>query len=162
MTSVAIYSEQPILTAGLQAVVAGLEDFTFSGLFTALDPLLEHVRAHRPNVLLFDVTSAVTFTTLSKLRSVAANVPIVLWVNAASRGFVSQALALGIRGILRKSSSIELQIKCLRNVAAGDLWLDQDLRYQLLTSKGVRLTGRERALMAYWRKALRTKRSRTL
>src|ERR1017187_4568633 len=95
MTSVAMYSEQPILTAGLQTVMAGLEDLTLSAAFTDLDPLMEHVQTRRPSVILVEVTAAVTFATLSKLKSIAGDAPIVLWVDVGIMEYVSQALALG-------------------------------------------------------------------
>ena len=147
MASVALYSEQPILTAGLQTVMAGLEDLTLSAAFTDLDPLMEHVQTRRPSVILVEVTAAVTFATLSKLKSIAGDAPIVLWVDVGIMEYVSQALALGVRGILRKSLPIELQVICLRNVAAGDLWVEQGLCDRLLTSKRVVLTRREHQLM---------------
>jgi DNA-binding NarL/FixJ family response regulator len=157
MTSVALYSEQPILTAGIEAVVAGLEDCTLSGVFTALDPLMEHVRTRRPSVVLLDVTAAVAFSTLSKLEPIADVAPVVLWVDAASTELVSGALALGVRGILRKSLPIELQIKCLRIVAGGDLWVEQTLREQLLTARRVLLTRRERQLVGLLVQGLKNK-----
>ena len=147
MTSVALYSGQPILTAGIEAVVAGLEDCTLSGVFTALDPFIEHIRTRRPSVALLDATAAVTFSILAELKLTAGDVPVVLWVDRASTGFVSQALATGVRGILRKSLPIELQIKCLRVVAAGDLWVEQTLCEDLLTARRVLLSRRERQLV---------------
>jgi DNA-binding NarL/FixJ family response regulator len=68
ITSVALHSDQPILTAGLEAVVAEREDCTLSGIFATLDLLMEPVGTRRPSVVLLDVTAAVTFSTLSKLR----------------------------------------------------------------------------------------------
>jgi DNA-binding NarL/FixJ family response regulator len=147
MTSVALYSEKPVLRAGLEAVMAGKDDISLSAVFTDMDSLIEHVRTSRPSVILLEMTAAVTFATLSRLKSIAGNIPIVLWVNVASAEFVSQALALGVRGILRKSLLIELQIKCLRNVAAGGLWVEQGPCDRFLTSNRVPLTRRERQLM---------------
>ena len=157
MTSVALYSEQPILAAGIEAVVAGLEDCTLSGVFTTLGSLIEHVRTRRPSVVLLDVTAAVKFSMLSDLRLIAGGVPVVLWVDAASTVLVSEALAIGVRGILRKSLPIELQIKCLRIVAAGDLWVEQLLREQLLTAGRVPLTRRERQLVGLLVQGLKNK-----
>ena len=157
MTSVALYSEQPILTAGIEAVVAVLEDCMLSGVFTAIGPLMEHIRTRRPGVVLLDATAAVTFSMLSELKLVAGDVPVVLWVDAVSTGFVSQALAIGVRGILRKSLPIELQIKCLRVVAAGDLWVEQTLREDLLTARRVLLTPRERQLLGLLVQGLKNK-----
>src|ERR1017187_9892866 len=103
MTSVALYSEQPVLTAGLQAVMAEREDLTLAAVFTDIGPLIEYVRMHRASVVLVEVTDAISFTTLSSLKAIAGETPIVLWGNITSTEFVSQALALGIRGVLRKS-----------------------------------------------------------
>jgi DNA-binding NarL/FixJ family response regulator len=157
MTTVALYSEQPILTAGLQAAIAGLGDMILSAVFTDLDSLADHVRTSHPSVALVEVTAAVTFSTLSKLKSTAADPPIVLWVDAASVELVSQALELGVRGILRKSLPVELQIKCLRAVAAGDLWVEQAPCDRILTSKRVVLTQRERQVMSLIAQGLKNK-----
>jgi DNA-binding NarL/FixJ family response regulator len=157
MTSVALYSEQPMLAAGLQAALADLKDCTLSAVFTDLDPLMDHVRKNRPSVVLIEATAAVTFATLSRLKSTAGDAPIVLWVDVASVELISQVLAMGVRGILRKSLPVELQIKCLRNVAAGDLWLEQTLCDQLLTSRRVFLSRRERQLMNLLAQGLKNK-----
>jgi DNA-binding NarL/FixJ family response regulator len=156
MTSVALYSEQPVLTAGLQSVMAGLEDLALSA-FTDLDRLMEHVQTRRPSVVLLDLTIAVTFATLSRLKSIVGDAPIVLWVDVTPLAYVSQALALGVRGILRKSLPTEFQVKCLRTVAAGDLWVEQGLCDRLLTSKRVFLTPRERQLMGLLGQGLKNK-----
>jgi two-component system, NarL family, nitrate/nitrite response regulator NarL len=157
MTSVALYSEQPILTAGLQAAMAGLEDIGLSAIFTDLDPLIDHVRTNRPSVTLVEVTAAVTMATLSKLEPMAGNTPMVLWVDVISVELVSQALAVGVRGILRKSLPVELQIKCLRTVAAGDLWVEQALCDQILTARRIVTTRRERHVMSLLSQGLKNK-----
>jgi DNA-binding NarL/FixJ family response regulator len=157
MTSVALYSEQPLLTAGLQAVMNGLEDFTFSVVSTDMGPLMEHLRESRPSVILLDVTAAVTFAALTTLKSMAGDVPIVLWVNAVSRPFISRTLALGVRGVLSKRLPADLQVKCLRDVAAGGQWLRQGLCDQPLPSPQVLLTRRERELLGLLAQGLRNK-----
>lgn len=147
MTSVVLYCEQPILAAGLETVVAGSEDCELSAVFTTLDTLMREVGIHRPSVILLEVTAAVTFTMLSQVKSVADGVPIVLWVNAPSTEFVASALALGVRGFLRKNLPAELQIKCLRNVAAGDLWVENCLCFQILGARRFSMTRREDQLV---------------
>ncbi|MGA2146231.1 MAG: response regulator transcription factor [Bryobacteraceae bacterium] len=157
ITSVALYSQQPILTAGLEAVVSDLEDCTLSGIFTALDPLIEHVQTRRPSVVLLDMTAIATFFTLSKLKSLVDIAPVVLWVDADPAEFASEALAIGVRGILRQSLPIELQIKCLRIVAAGHLWVEQTLCERLLTPRRVLLTPRERQVASLVAQGLKNK-----
>jgi DNA-binding NarL/FixJ family response regulator len=157
MTSVALYSEQPVLTAGLQAAMAGLEDIGLSTILADLDLLMDHVGTSRPSVILVEVTAAVTIAALSKLESLAGNTPIVLWVDVVSVELVSQALAVGVRGILRKSLPVELQIKCLRTVAAGGLWVEQALCDQILTARQIVLTRRERHVMSLLSQGLKNK-----
>jgi DNA-binding NarL/FixJ family response regulator len=84
-------------------------------------------------------------------------VPVVLWVDAVSTEFASKALAIGVRGILRQSLPIELQVKCLRIVAVGDLWVEQTLCEELLTARRVRLTRRERQLVSLLAQGLKNK-----
>jgi DNA-binding NarL/FixJ family response regulator len=157
MTSVAVYSPQPMLMAGSDSVLAGLEDCQLSGVFTVLELLMEHVRTCRPSVVLVDVTADVTMSRLSKLTATADVSPVVLWVDSASTEFASEALALGVRGFLRKSLPVELQIKCLRLVAAGDLWVEQPLCEQLLSRERILLTRRERQLLGLLSKGLKNK-----
>ena len=157
ITSVALCSDQPILTAGLEAVVSEREDCTLSGIFTTLGLLTEHVVTRRPSVVLLDVTPAVTFSTLSELKPLVDVAPVVLWVDAVSTEFVSKALAIGVRGILRQRLPIELQIKCLRIVAMGDLWVEQALCEELLNVRRVRLTRRERQLVGLIAQGLKNK-----
>ena len=157
MTSVAVYSEQPVLTAGLHSVVAGLEDCTVSGVFTALGPLVEHIRACRPSVVLVDVTAGITISALSRLTPTAGVSPIILWVDSPATEFASEALALGVRGILRKSLPVEPHVKCLRLVAAGDLWVEQSLCEQLFGSHRILLTRRERQLVSLLAQGLKNK-----
>lgn len=157
MTAVAMYSEQPILAAGIQAVMASLEDVTLQASFSDLDALMEHLRTSRPDVVLVEATTSVTLTRLSQMKGIGGDAPIVLWLDSASTEFVSQTLALGVRGILRKSLPVELQIKCLRSVAAGNLWVEQGLCDRLLTSKRVSLTRRERQLVGLLAQGLKNK-----
>ena len=157
MTSVALYSGQPILTAGLQAAMAGLEDIAFSAIFTDLESLADHFRTSRPGVVLLDLTAAVTYATLSKVKSIVGDVSIVLRVDVVSVEVASQALALGVRGILRRSLPLELQIKCLRIVAAGGLWVEQALCDRILASRRVLLTQRERQVMSLVAQGLKNK-----
>jgi DNA-binding NarL/FixJ family response regulator len=137
--------------------MADLGDFTLAAEFTDVESLMEHVRTIRPGVVLLEVTPAINFATLSKLKSMAGDVPVVLWVDVVAMEFVSQALALGVRGILRKSLPIELQVKCLRSVVAGNLWVEQGLCDRLLTSKRITLTRRERQLVGLLAQGLKNK-----
>jgi two-component system nitrate/nitrite response regulator NarL len=146
MTKVVLYSVQPVLVTGLQTVLAPLNSLMLSGVCSTIAQLMEHVQSERPDLLLIELTKDVTLEVLSALRSTTAHAPVILWAHAVSTEFVSQAIGLGVRGVLRKSLPVELQVKCLLKVAAGEFWVEKALSDKLLCAKLVVLTPRERQI----------------
>jgi DNA-binding NarL/FixJ family response regulator len=59
---------------------------------------------------------------------------------------VAQAIGLGVRGVLRKNLSLELQVRCLEKVGAGELWVEKALMARLLSTKRIVFSARERQL----------------
>ena len=82
---------------------------------------------------------------------------VVLWLDNANTEFISQAISLGVMGVLRKNSAIDLCLQCLRQVASGDLWVEHELNNKLLRTRTIRLTPRERQLMTMLAQGLRNK-----
>ena len=66
-------------------------------------------------------------------------------------------MSLGIRGILRRGLSAEMHIQCLREVAAGALWVEKELSQSLLTAHEIQLTPREQQLMGLLAQGLKNK-----
>ena len=90
----------------------------------------------------------ITLAVLRDLRARAPGTPIVLWVDTISTEFASQAITIGVRGILRRTLPIEIQLKCLRKVASGELWIEQRLGQDLLCSERVPLSRRGSELVS--------------
>jgi two-component system nitrate/nitrite response regulator NarL len=157
MTTIALYSAQPVLTAGFQSLLAGLDDFSLSGVCTTLQELAEHLDTRRPGMLLLEVNSELTLQVLNNLKLQAGGASIVLLVDAVSTEFVSQILSIGVRGLVRKTMSLEEHIQCLRTVAAGELCIEKRMTDRLLLSKRVSLTQRERQLIGVISQGLKNK-----
>jgi DNA-binding NarL/FixJ family response regulator len=119
--------------------------------------LIERAEVEHPNVILLELTSSITLDTLRKLMAVAGGAAVVLWIDEVSTEFASQALAIGVRGLLRKSLSLELQAKCMRKVAAGEMWVEKALSDKLLSTRRVNLTTRERELLGLLSQGLKNK-----
>lgn len=113
--------------------------------------------AGRPDVLLVEITPEIGLDVLHLVQRSMAGVPVVLWVDAVSVEFVSQAIAIGVRGILRKGMPIDRLVDCLRQVAAGELWIEKALCDRLLSTRRVALTPRERQLMTLLAQGLKNK-----
>jgi two-component system nitrate/nitrite response regulator NarL len=122
-----------------------------------LPQLLDHVRMTRPNLILVELTPDITGNVLGQLRVERVDAPAIIWVDTVSAEFASQAIAAGGRGILRRSLPIDLQIKCLRKMAAGALWVEETLSEQILCARRVALTRRESQLVTLLVQGLRNK-----
>jgi DNA-binding NarL/FixJ family response regulator len=81
------------------------------------------------------------------LKQCKSSAHLVLWVNSISTELAFQAMSLGVRGILRKTLPMELQVKCLQKVQAGELWLEKSLTDSFLCARRVTLTNREGQLV---------------
>jgi two-component system nitrate/nitrite response regulator NarL len=144
MKTVCVYSASPVLSQGLRVVLRN--DFSVHGLFESLAALEDQLTTERPDILVAEMSPAITFATLKHLRTIARTSQIVLWFDSITPEFVSACLSLGIRGVISKSASVEAHVRCLTEVASGNLWIDQALSQSLMTTRAVRLTPRERQL----------------
>ncbi len=157
MTRVYLYSDQPILAKGLEAVLAGTGRFQLESFFSGVPELLVRLEADVPDILLLDLTPEVTFGVLSDIKRVVQECKLVLWVNAISTELAFQAMGLGVRGILRKTLPAELQVKCLQKVCEGELWFEKALTDSFLAAKRVVLSQREGQLITLLSHGLKNK-----
>lgn len=157
MTCVSIYSDSAIAAAGLSAIMGEIEGFRLSGIYSSLDLLEEHARAEPPHVLLLQLTPAATLDAVRRVLSAAPGAEVILWVGSSPAEFLSQAIGMGIGGILGMNSSVESHKDCIRSVAAGKVWVDQAIRQRLLLVDTVAITPRERQLMGLLAQGLRNK-----
>jgi DNA-binding NarL/FixJ family response regulator len=112
---------------------------------------------HSPVLVLIDMASIAGTPGLGELASLFPDSGLILWVDRISSEFVRHALNSGIRGILRKDAPPELYFACLSRVAAGHLWLEEELNQRLLRARPVRLSPRERQLVGLLTEGLRNK-----
>ena len=110
-----------------------------------------------PGLMLIDANPTVTLHYLAELRSLAPDTGLILWVDWISQEFVRDAIRSGVRGILRKDASVDLCTQCLTKVAAGQLWLENEMSQKLLCAKAIRLSPRERQLVGLLTEGLRNK-----
>jgi DNA-binding NarL/FixJ family response regulator len=157
MTCVSIYSDSAIAAAGLSAIVGEIEDFRPSESYSSLNLLEEHARAERPHVVLLQLTPAVTLDAVRRILSAAPGAGIILWIGPSPTEFLSQAIGLGVRGILAMNSSAESHKDCIRSVAAGKVWVDQEIGQRLLLVDKIAISPRERQLMGLLAQGLRNK-----
>ncbi len=162
VTRILLYSDEPILAEGLEAVLRQVEGFALLPLCRTLECLRERVTELRPDLLLMDVTAEVTFAVLGEIRRATPYTNMVLWVNSIPAEMALQAMELGVRGILRKSLPAELQVKCLQKVQAGELWFEKALTDSFLGARRLVLTRREGQLVNLLGQGLKNKEIATM
>jgi DNA-binding NarL/FixJ family response regulator len=157
MARVAAFTDEPVLSKGLAEVMTQGAGLSLVSVFETLTSIISKLEGIRPDVLLMDLTPEVTFGVLTELRHALPDCSIVLWVRTISKELAYQAMEIGIRGILRKTSAHEVMLKCLQKVAEGDLWFEKTLTSSFLGSKSVTLTKRERQLVTLLAQGLKNK-----
>jgi len=156
MTKVTLYCVQPVLLAGFQAILNRLDGFSGSSC-QRLPDLIQQIGEERPQIIVFEVTSTIDLETLRRVVECRREAAVILWIEEVTAEFASQAIALGVRGLLRRSLPLEMQARCLEKVAAGELWVEKALSNKLLSTQRVALTPRERQLVVLVAQGLKNK-----
>ncbi len=145
---VALYCDQPVLVAGLQALIAPDPALRLSSACGVLSDFFGHLEQFRPEIALVDAPPQLSPATILEISRHAPASRIVLWVHSINVQLAHELSEAGIAGILRKQLSGELIIRCLKKVAAGELWFERELMSSMLGARSVRLSPRERQLVA--------------
>jgi DNA-binding NarL/FixJ family response regulator len=146
-TRILLCSDEPILARGIEEVFSRVEGFESEPSCRTVPGLMKQLEGRAPDLLLLDLTKDVTCALLSELKHTQPNMKIVLWANAVTAETAVRALELGIRGILRKALPIDLQVKCLTKVQAGELWFEKTFTDGILAGHRPALTPRESQLL---------------
>ncbi len=145
MLNVLLYTTQPVLGLGLAAAFQD-GDCHLTSVCASIPSLFEALGHKCFDILLVEATPEIGIHELSEIKHAADGAPIVIWVDTVSTEFVAQAVGLGVRGVLRKTLPLELQVRCLEKVGSGELWVEKALIASLLSTKRTVLTSRERQL----------------
>jgi DNA-binding NarL/FixJ family response regulator len=146
-TRILLCSDEPILGRGIEDVLGRVEGFESEPSCRTVAGMMKQLEGGAPDLLLLDLTSEITCALLSDLKRTHPNMKILLWANAISTETAVQALGLGVRGVLRKTLPIDLQVKCLKKVQAGELWFEKTLTDDILARRHPALTPRENQLL---------------
>jgi DNA-binding NarL/FixJ family response regulator len=157
MSKILLFANEPILATGLRRSLNNVYGLDLVGVCSQLEEVSEQLALNKPDILLMDLTSDVTFGSLSVLREVASDTKIVLWVHEISTEMALQSVSLGVRGILRRTLPVDTLIRCLNSVSQGELWFEKGLTESLMTARRYSLTRREGQLVALLSQGLKNK-----
>jgi two-component system, NarL family, nitrate/nitrite response regulator NarL len=157
MGIVLLCSDEPILAEGLERVLSGSAGLKLVSHCDRMDLLSAEIEKHRPDVLIVDLSAGISFSVLNTLHDTASRIRTILWVNSISTELALQAMAFGIRGILRKTASIEVMLRCLNSVGDGELWFEKAMTDSIMSAGRYSLTRREGQLVSLLAEGMKNK-----
>jgi DNA-binding NarL/FixJ family response regulator len=158
--SVFVCEPQPIVIEGLQKVLAETNDLVFVGAVSRPADALDAIRRIQPNIVLIDGSTGLT-APLRLLGHLKAAGPThqVLWVVDLPETDAFRALQMGARGIVKKTLPTAILLRCLREVGAGQIWMQESEQVAdfLQRRDASRLTPREKEVVRLICRGLRNK-----
>lgn len=122
---VIVADSESIFRVGVRKIMALEDDIRIVAQVESAEAAVTAVGRFSADVLLLEMSSqAPAAKLLSNLLSVQPQLKIVVVVAELSEPVTVEYLRLGIRGILLRSISPDLLVRCIRKVYAGETWLN--------------------------------------
>jgi two-component system nitrate/nitrite response regulator NarL len=124
---VLIASDHPIFRDGLHKVLEAEAGFELVGHGCGGGEALRVARNLKPDIVLLDLAVApcANREALKRLASLPS-VHTILLSAVNDEEQILEVLQLGVRGMVSKESSVEVLIRCMQSVMAGQYWVGRD------------------------------------
>lgn len=162
MDNLAVCDTEPITIEGLRSLLEAAEGVAVIAAERSLADGAEAVRELRPSLLLVDKAFGMqpVVDWLAALRREPSAPGVIVWGSAISGAETLRFLHAGARGVLPKTASLESILNCLRAVAAGGTWMDDDVvldRERSARGAHSPLTAREAQVMELVERGMKNK-----
>jgi DNA-binding NarL/FixJ family response regulator len=124
-----LVDDHPIVLDGLQQLLQRQPDFSVIAACSNADAAMAAIRAGRPDVLVLDLrmpgVNGLEF--LRRLADADLSCRSVLLTAAIEDAEVTEAVRLGVSGLVMKDSTPDTLVQCVRKVHDGGQWLDHEI-----------------------------------
>ena len=132
MNTIALCDTEPIAIEGVRALLDQSEGMRVVASETSLFEAMDAVRELRPSMFVIDKgfgTHAV-LDCLVTLRQTQPGLAVIIWGAALSEPEALRFLQAGAYGVVRKTAPLGVLLNCIRTVATGGVWMEEDLLAQ--------------------------------
>lgn len=124
--SVGICDTEPIAIEGMRALLNASSDLQLAAAETSLLGGMEMVRQYTPAVIILDKTFGIhaIMDCLKRLRASGYTIAPIVWGLNMSEAEALRMLQAGALGVVRKTSTTDALLECIRAVATGNTWME--------------------------------------
>ena len=122
-----IADDHPLILDGMENLFRLEKDFKVVARCLDGEETVNAVRKHKPDVLVLDIRMPGTdgLSLLRGMRKEKLSTRVVLLTGALDEDELAEAVRLGVRGLVLKEMAPKLLVQCIRQVHAGELWLEK-------------------------------------
>jgi DNA-binding NarL/FixJ family response regulator len=160
--TVAVCDTEPIAIEGLRSLLESAEGLRVVATENSMEDGLDAVRDLQPSILIVDKAFGIhsVLDCPRALRKFAEHTAVIVWGATMPEGEALRFLQAGAAGVIRKTARLDVLLTCLRQVARGITWMEEDLVRE--TERPVRhahspLTARELQVMELVERGMKNK-----
>jgi DNA-binding NarL/FixJ family response regulator len=122
-----IADDHPLILDALQNLFRLEKDFKVVARCLDGDEALKAVRRHKPDILVLDIQMPGKdgLVVLREMRKEKLPTRVVVLTATLGDEGLTEAIHLGVRGLVIKELAPKLLVQCIRKVHAGELWLEK-------------------------------------
>jgi two-component system, NarL family, nitrate/nitrite response regulator NarL len=119
--------DHPLILDGLQNLFRLEKDFKVVARCLDGEEAVKAVRKHKPDVLVLDIRMPGIdgLSLLRQMKKEKLSTRVVLLTGELDEEELAEAVRLGVRGLVLKEMAPKLLVQCIRQVHAGELWLEK-------------------------------------
>jgi DNA-binding NarL/FixJ family response regulator len=127
--TVAVCDTEPIAIEGLRSLLESADGLRLVAAETSLVDGMDAARELQPSILLVakDFGTRSVLDCLKALHKAGDRTQVVVWGGSMPEAEALRLLQAGAAGVIRKTAPLQSLLSCLRSVAAGTTWMEEDL-----------------------------------
>ncbi len=135
-----VVDDHPVVRFGLSGQLRAQPDFIVAGEASNCEECCRNLKTYAPDVVLLDLEmeDASGLEALSRLRSVDASVPTIVFTAYGTDWRVVEAIKIGVQGYLMKKTPIDMVFEAIRAVHQGGSFLDPAVTSKVMGAVGRR------------------------